>query len=264
MRGSRVVLVGTIVGALLAVPTEAAANGGAYLELDDTHYLPGEMGTIVTYVSVPAGKQSIFDRGPFYVFVLPQGVRLEEGMPIPDGAIRIGTLAVEKEKDAFELATRFTTPDIASGFYGVGVCNDPCSVSGFREPLTGTISVVATEREAELLTRNDRLSGRVFGLQRQLRRSERHREELEAQMDFATSERGRLSSEIGRLQDELAAARQGSAGATSPGPSIVALLAVGVLAAGAVAFRRRRPASATRDLDVDPSPRVSDDRTLVP
>jgi hypothetical protein len=42
MRGRRWVLVAVGIGAAFVVPTPAAANGGAYIEFDRTHYLPGE------------------------------------------------------------------------------------------------------------------------------------------------------------------------------------------------------------------------------
>lgn len=42
MRGKRRFLAAAIAGAMLLVaPTEAAANGGSYLEFDRTHYVPG-------------------------------------------------------------------------------------------------------------------------------------------------------------------------------------------------------------------------------
>ena len=50
------------------------------------------------------------------------------------------------------------------------------------EPLGGTISIVETRREAELLTRNAELRGRLFGVRREARRAER-RAEREAGQD---------------------------------------------------------------------------------
>ena len=43
---------------------------------------------------------------------------------------------------AFALSASFTVPDPPGDSYAPGVCNDPCTISGFREPLTGGISIV--------------------------------------------------------------------------------------------------------------------------
>ena len=91
MRRKRTYLALLTLTFLLAVPEAAAANGGAYLELDRQHYLPGETGTATTYVTVPERRERIFDRGPFHLFLLPDGATLREGRPIPASAVRIGT-----------------------------------------------------------------------------------------------------------------------------------------------------------------------------
>jgi hypothetical protein len=252
MRGRRTFLVMATIGALLTMPTGAAANGGAYIDFDRTHYLPGDSGQAVTYVSIPERKESLFDRGPFHLFALPDGMRLEEGRPIPTDAIRLGTFSIEEEKGSYELAAEFTVPVISSGFYDMFLCNDPCTLSGFREPLSGSISVVATEREAALLNANARLHGRMWGLRSQVRKAERDVKHLERNMSFATSERGRMSAEIERLEQQLAAARRRAAEAADRAPfspwTIAAVLAVALIAA-AMMFRPRRRSPALADLD---------------
>src|SRR5688572_28254386 len=98
MRGRRTFLATALAGGLLlATPTGAVANGGSYIEFDQTHYVPGDAGMASAYVSVPRSKAGLFDHGPFYLFAVPEG-RLREGRPIPDSAIRLGTFTVEKEK----------------------------------------------------------------------------------------------------------------------------------------------------------------------
>ena len=84
--------------AVLAAPNAAAANGGAYLDLDRDHYLPGERGVAETYVTVSERREDIFDRGPFYLYVVPQGTTLREGRPTPPTAIRVGTFEAEEER----------------------------------------------------------------------------------------------------------------------------------------------------------------------
>jgi hypothetical protein len=206
MRAFRWLTVTTMVGALLAMPVTAGADGGSYVELDRTHYLPGETAVGIAYVFVPEAKQDLFERGPFYAFLAPNGETIREDRPVPDGVIRVGTFSIEHEKGkSFELRVSFTVPDLPGAFYSIAFCNDPCTISGFREPLTGVISIVQTPREGQLLTEQSRLDSRIFGLRHQLRKAERAGEELQAQLHASEAERQRLSTELSRLEDELAA-----------------------------------------------------------
>lgn len=255
MRGKRTILVVATVAAALAWPVEAAANGGAYLELDRTHYLPGEHGTAQAYVSVPERKESILDRGPFYLFALPEGMFVEEGRPIPAEAVRIGTFTIEEEKGrSYELSASFTVPELTGAFYTLAVCNDPCTVSGFRETLSGSISIVATEREARLLTENNRLHGKVYGLHREVRRTGRRLEAAEAELQIrlanGQSERELLTSKIEQLEGQLAAAEQRATDAARPpfDPWVVGAIAALVVVAAGLTFRRRRLLAAVTDL----------------
>jgi hypothetical protein len=256
MRGWRGLFAMVLTGALLLVtPTDAAANGGSYLEFDQTHYLPGDAGVATTYVSVPRRKASLFDRGPFYLFAVPQGM-LREGRPIPAGAIRLATFTIQDEKHgSYELRAAFTAPQLASGSYFMGLCNDPCTVAGFREPLYGSISIVATRREGQLLTKNETLRGKLFGARREARKAERRLEnvqgELETQLAFAASERGRMSAQIERLETQLAAARSRAAdrsGRTPFDPWVVGAILLVTIVAAVLAFRRRRMVPAMTDL----------------
>ena len=248
MRGRRRFLATVLAGALLLVSeVEAGANGGAYLEFDQTYYLPGDAGRAVTYVSVLARKAHLLEEGPFYLYALPMGISLSEGRPIPAGTTRLGTVTIEEEKDSYELVAEFTVPQIAAGFYEIGVCNDPCTISGFRESLGGAISIVATRREAELLTRNDTLVGKLYGARREARRAERRLEaaeaELETQSAFGTTERERMAAEIEQLETRFAAARERAAavsGRVPFDPWVVGAVLLVTLVAAVLAFRRRR------------------------
>jgi hypothetical protein len=239
------------VSLLLVTPTGARANGGAYLEFDQTHYVPGDAGVATTYVSVPRRNASLLDRGPFYLFAVPEGM-LREGRPIPAGAIRLGTFTIKKEKGSYELRAEFTAPQLASDSYFMGLCNDPCTLAGFREPLTGSISIVATRREGELLTQNDTLQGKLFGARRETRRAERRLEsaqgELETQLAFGASERARMSTKIDRLETQLAAARADHSSRTPFEPWVVAAILLLTIVAAVLAFRRRRMVPAITDL----------------
>jgi hypothetical protein len=249
MRGRRRFLATALAGALLLVaPTDATANGGSYLEFDQTHYLPGDPGVAITYVSVPPKKEHLFDRGPFYLFAVPNGMSLLEGRPIPSGAIRLATFSIEEEKNSYyELRAEFTAPQLASGYHSMGLCDDPCTTAGFGDALSGSISIVATRREAKLLIANDRLRGKLFGARREARRAERRLEaaegELETQLAFGASERERMAAEIERLESQLSAARARAAdlpGRAPFDPWVVGAILLVTLVAAVLAFRRRR------------------------
>ncbi len=246
MRTLRWFVVSAVVGAVLAVPTGASANGGAYIDFDKTHYLPGETAIGETYVYVPERKQGLLERGPFYAYVLPTGTSIREGRPIPGGAIRVGTFSIEREKrEQFELRVSFIVPDLAGDFYSVMACNDPCTISGFREGLSGTISVVRTVREGQLLTQQERLEGKIRGLRHQLRKAERRNEGMQAALDASEQARLSLASQMHRLNERLAADAT-RAGSASARPLIDPWAAAGIVIAllglaGALAIRRRRP-----------------------
>jgi hypothetical protein len=210
MRRHRWIGAATIVGMTLAGPTVASADGGAYLVLERTHYLPGQTARAEGYVSVPATKQDLFDRGPFYLYVVPKRSSVVEGRPIPDGAVRVAAISIKEERGtSFELHASFAVPDLAGDSYGISVCNDPCTIAGFREPLTGEISIVATAREGELLRDVSRLSGRNWSLHRQVRRAERATDEVQAQLLDAEVARSELAIELRALM----------AAGTSPSPT---------------------------------------------
>ena len=255
MRGIRRLLLMAMIGvSVLVAPIGAEANGGAYLEFDRTYYLAGDAGHAVTYVSLPASKEHLLEEGPFYVFALPTGASLREGRPIPSSAVRLGIVTVTEEDDAYEFTTEFTVPELDPGFYEIGVCNDPCTISGFREALGGSLSIVETRREAQLLTTNDRLRGQLFGARREVRRAERRltaaEGELEAQLTFGSSERSELAAEIERLETQLAAARTraASSGRTPFDPWVVGAILIVTALAAVLAFRRRRMMPALTDL----------------
>jgi len=254
MRGIRRLLLTAMIGGSVLAPIGAEANGGAYLEFDRTYYLAGDSGHAVTYVSLPVSKEHLLEEGPFYVFALPAGASLREGRPIPSSAVRLGIVTVTEEDDAYEFTTEFTVPELDPGFYETGVCNDPCTISGFRESLGGSLSIVETRREAQLLTTNDRLRGQLFGARREVRRAERRLAavdgELEAQLTFGSSERSELAAEIERLETQLAAARTraASSGRTPFDPWVVGAILIVTAFAAVLAFRRRRMMPALTDL----------------
>jgi hypothetical protein len=179
------------------------------------------------------------ERGPFYLFAVPEGVTVVEGRPIPSEAVRVATISIERERrTSVELQATFVVPELASRFYTLAVCNDPCTISGFREPLTGPISIVATTREGELLTEVDRLNGRVWSLNRQVRKAERLDEERRAQLGAAEVARSELAIRVREL--EAAAARTTRSARRPLISAWATLILAGGLFASALALRVRR------------------------
>lgn len=268
MRRKRTYLALLTLTFLLAVPEAAAANGGAYLELDRQHYLPGETGTATTYVTVPERRERIFDRGPFHLFLLPDGATLREGRPIPASAVRIGTFSIEDEGKQYELTAPFTVPQVTGAFYSLGLCNDPCTVTGFREYLSASISVVTTPREASLINENNRVWNRLyvqrFRRERAARRADRFEAALDRQIAVGADERDRLTGRIEELETELAAAQRGVDARPLFDPWLVGGVVTLALAAAGLTFRRRRLVTALAPIQpASGNGSAKDGRTLV-
>lgn len=242
MRRRRWIGAGVLVGATLGGPSVAWADGGAYLDLDRTHYLPGQTARAEGYVSIPRAKQGLVERGPFYVFVVPERTAVTEGRPIPADAVRVGSVSIERERGTtFELRSSFVVPDVAGDSYGLYVCNDPCTISGFREPLTGTISIVATAREGELLTEVSRLNGRMWSLRRQIRKGERANLELHTQLGVAEVARSELSTQVRELESNAGLAPRPTAERPLVTPLSAVIVAIGLLGPALAIVLRRRP-----------------------
>ncbi|HSJ51760.1 MAG TPA: hypothetical protein VLA90_10835, partial [Actinomycetota bacterium] len=248
--GARLVVM--VTGALLLIPGSAAANGGAYFDLDRTHVTPGERTAVRAYVFVPERKQHLLEQGPFYVYLLPKGAWIREGRPVPDEAIRLGALTLEPERrETFELELEFNVPEVPSGFYSLGACNDPCTLSGLREPLSGELSIVETPREADLLTRQFKLETRIWRLQRDVRRAERRLERAIMQLAQSQEDNDVLAEMVNEARGELRAAqsqpRAPAAVEAEERPLVDGrvLIATALLLVVAAALRgRRRPAGA--------------------
>jgi hypothetical protein len=212
MRARRWIVIGFVLGASLALPIQAAsADGGAFIEFrggsgsggGGTHFLPGDVATGTGYVYVPERWQDLLDRGPFYVYVVTRGF-IREGRPLPPGAMRVGTATIEHDsRTSFLVRMSFTVPDVPGDYYNVQICNDPCTVSGFREPLTGSMSIVQTTREAQLLNQQQKLWGENWSLERQVRKANKANEDLTAGLEQSNRSNIELTAEVARLEGEL-------------------------------------------------------------
>lgn len=220
MRAWRGIVVGALVGATLILPTVAAADGGAYIEFDRTHYLPGETAIGEAYIYIPRKQQGLLERGPFYAYALTDRAVIRQGAPIPDGALRLGTFTVEPFKGKwFEMHVSLTVPDLPGDFYSVVMCNDPCTIVGFREGLSGLISVVQTVREGALLTAQQRLQGRLYSLRATIRKDGKRYAELEEAFDANYRVRSQLATQVSTLQARV---EQAVVGVKKPAGPVIA------------------------------------------
>ncbi|HVF08768.1 MAG TPA: hypothetical protein VNC60_09335, partial [Actinomycetota bacterium] len=128
MRARTAIVAITALVTIGLTPAAARANGGASVEFDGMHHLPGDVVTGELYVSIPKGKLGLLDRGPFYAYLLAGNDVIEAARPLPPGAVRVGTFVVEKRATDAELAVTFTVPELVGDYYNVGMCNDPCNL----------------------------------------------------------------------------------------------------------------------------------------
>jgi hypothetical protein len=265
MRTGRWIGAAILVGATLGAPSAAWADGGAYLDLDRTHYLPGQTARAETYVSIPRAKQGLVERGPFFVFVVPKSAVVTERRPISADAVRVGTASIEREdRRTFRLRASFVVPDLPGAFYRLAVCNDPCTISGFREPLTGEISIVQTFREGELLTDLYRQQNQTWMARRQVRKAERANLELRSELLDAEVARSELAIRVRELEAAAASAIPSARRPLiSPSATLVLAGAPFAVAIALVVRRRRRlgpkapdPIVATSPASVRAEPRV--------
>lgn len=196
MRAARWLVV-LVFAAPVALAAPASADGGAYIQLDRTYYLAGSTAHAETYVWIPIADQDVLERGPFHLYLLPEGTWLTERHRIPREALRVGTFAVEEyTPKSFEMTASFTVPDLPTDRYSVRICNDPCTVAGFREPLTGLLTIATTPVEASLLGRTSSMEWRLASLRTQLSKVRDERDELEAALQSAYADRDALRAEL--------------------------------------------------------------------
>ena len=210
----RVFVVSLMTATLLAFPAAARADGGgAFISLDHTYYVVGDSVVATAFATVPKSRSSTLARGPFYAYVLDDRSWIRSGQPVPGSAIRVATFMPDHQGMFFQFEARFTMPVLSPGWYHVAFCNDPCTIDGFREPLRGQFSVVATAREGQLLIETSRLHGRLSAAQREISKTERRLHATE--QDLASSQRqaSRWGDDVLTLGRQLAAVQEDAAAA---------------------------------------------------
>jgi hypothetical protein len=250
----RLGLVALTATALVLSAQTAMADGGAYIEFrgprPGSHFLPGDDASGTAFVAIPERHEELLDRGPFYIYLVPGNKWIQEGKALPEGVIRLATATIERDSGTiFEISTSFTVPDVQGEYYTIQFCNEPCTISGFRESLSGQISIVQTLREASLLNEQQRLYGKNWHLRRQVRKANKQVEDLQLMIDAAGSERSNLIQQIDDLEAEIVRdqrAPEEDARPLAEGWALVAI-AIAVLVSlvavtlGIVFSRRHRP-----------------------
>jgi hypothetical protein len=241
LRGAAVVV--AVVLSLIGAAPAAQADGGAYVWFERTYNFPGTAAEGYASVFVPQDRRAILDRGPFYLYALTGMRPIVEDRPLPEGAIRLGAFTIERNGKEFRFEVDFTVPDLSGGAYTVMACNEPCTISGFREPLSGVLQVVATAREERLLLQQGRLHARLGHGRRELRKARREIDELEGLTDLRSIERTTLTAEASELRERVEHLRDRARARPRPviAPAPAWAIAGGLLAlAGVLALRRRR------------------------
>ena len=236
--------------------TPSNAGGWDSLSFPDDHYLVGEVasGTQLFYAARLRGAGAL-DGGPYYAYLLPIQARNSMGLgmidppDIPSGAIRLGTLGVSGPidrpgyKGPYGRATlTFTVPDVPTGRYSIGFCDDPCRHGYVGWLAWAPITIVHSEEEARLLNALDRREGAMRDLRGDLRTAERARGELQDRISSLGADLRERTMALRVTGTRLANARPEP---TSDRPLMTwweaVLLAIALPVAAIVVRRRRRP-----------------------
>jgi hypothetical protein len=245
MRRLRVLVVLVLAGSVVWGAMPAGADGGAFIEFNRTYYIPGQTAVASAYVLIPKKKQFILDRGPFFAFAVPRWSVLQEGHPIPERAVKLGTMTIHVRNNDTRLDVTFVMPELPGGDYTVQICNEPCTISGFREPLTGFFSIVHTARERRLLVKEQNLQGTIWSLRRKVNKADRVSEVAAQQLATMQRTRDELAAQLEQVRNELANAQADGARARRSFIDLLAVIAacmaLTVAAVSLVRKRRRAP-----------------------
>jgi hypothetical protein len=211
MRVRRLLPIAFLTLLLLAAPAEA--GGWDSLDFPERQYLVGEVASVRSqFFAGELEGSGPLDGRTYHAYLLPQSRDELFGMidapTIPPGAVLLGSVDVSGPivaADGYPYAVAslsFTVPDVPSGTYAIGFCDDPCTYSTIGWLAWGRIRIVHTRYEGALLHRLDRDVMQDYRRRLDLRRAERAAEETR--------------EELTRARDELRALRLGSIRATTP------------------------------------------------
>jgi hypothetical protein len=170
--------------AVLGSSVPARAGGWDTLRFRRDHYLVGEVARARAEFFAGALKDSgPLDGRTYNAYLLPSSGSEVFGMifapRIPAGAVPLGALQVEGPFTKaggypYGIASLdFTVPDVPSGDYAIGFCDDPCTHGTVGWLAWGYLRIVHTPLEGRLLRARDRAQARADALRRDLRDAER-------------------------------------------------------------------------------------------
>lgn len=226
-----------------AVPARA---GGSWLETDRRAYVPADIATLHGRFDMSGSLDGKLVDGPYVAYLLHEGRWIQRGR-VPGGAM-LGEIRITRSDSSYptRAVVTFEVPQVPTGWYHVGYCNEPCTVDGIGDLIgSGRFVVAPTRAEGRAMVRIDRLEARVDVVrQRVVARTRAERKRLEDQLVDRTEllqlsqvRASELAAELGRLPGSVAAAP------VVREPSVtwwIALLACGVGLVAGLGIGRRR------------------------
>jgi hypothetical protein len=207
VRRARWLATATMAGAALVMATPAAA-GGSWLETEERYYSPGDQAA----ASATFGSGQLNGRvadGPYYAHLVPGYRWFPKPGPVPDYAIPLGPIAITPATGNYccwKAALTFKVPELSPGRYSIDYCNDPCTVDGVGDLVGGSFWIAASEEQARLLSRIERLEAKAEGLQRVKQKLRK----VEGKLLAAQEDRANLLGRLRAAAVEEASAPEGA------------------------------------------------------
>jgi hypothetical protein len=165
---ARWTLIAVVALASLTVSSSPVSAGGSWLETDQPWYAPGETAVARGVFADGTYRGTVAD-GPFFLYMVPGYRYLPRNGSIPGWAEPVGSLTIKEATGNYccwVASATFTVPQVPPGRYTLDYCNDPCTLDGIGDLVGGSFWVAATEEQARLLSRIERLEAKVEALPR--------------------------------------------------------------------------------------------------
>ncbi|HEX6581441.1 MAG TPA: hypothetical protein VF195_11295 [Actinomycetota bacterium] len=243
---------------LIALVPASSANAGGWdsLVFPDDHYLVGEVATTTQwFFAGDLRGAGPLDGRLYHAYLLPRGAT-ERGLgmitppTIPAGAIELSTLQTTGPferphyKGPYGRATlTFTVPEVPTGRYSIGFCDDPCEHGSVGWLAWATITIVHTEEEGRLLASLGRMDRQAWKLRSDLRRAERASQDLQDEAAALGEDVRERTLSARAAGTRIAALEAVGTPAPESRPLIpgwaAGMLAAAIIAAAVIARRRR-------------------------
>ena len=222
----------------------------------EEHYLIGEVAsTARLFYAAPLNGAGELDAGPYYAYLLPLGQKNSMGLGmidppnVPTGAIRLGAVDVSGPfrrpgyRGPFGRASlSFTVPDVRTGRYSIGFCDDPCRHGTIGWLAWASITIVHTEAEGRLLAALDERSRQILHMRGDLRKAEAVTARFENRITSLGADLRERTMALRLAETRSAGVRPDPAGGRPLATWWeVALLSLALVAAAVVLRVRRRP-----------------------